>query len=110
MQPFSVGTNRYIFNYVRIPRPYGTVAAYEFRFDDPTVDWHLVMVYDISPATGIGDDECRRNDARILLGNLRKAEFQSQAQMIEYEGHLILLLADCRPQGLKGHYTALREC
>lgn len=46
--PFSIGANRYLLNVVRIPRSYGTLSAYEFRYDDPVVNWHLVMVYDLS--------------------------------------------------------------
>ena len=46
---FASGKNRYLLNYVRIQHPYGSLAAYLFRYDDPVVDWHQAAVCDIFP-------------------------------------------------------------
>ena len=109
LAPFSTGVNRYLLNVVTIPRPYGSLSAYELRYDDPVVDWHLVMVYDIAPTPGAQGDPLVRADVMKLQQVMASSVFQYQPQTVWYEGHAILMLADCAPAGLKRHYEALRD-
>ena len=109
LAPFSTGVNRYLLNVVAIARPYGSLSAYELRYDDPVSDWHLVMVYDIAPAPGAQDNPQVRRDVLKLQQVMASSVFQYQPQTVWYQGHVILMLADCTPAGLKRHYEALRD-
>lgn len=109
LPPFSTGANRYLLNYVSVPRPYGSLAAYQLRYDDPTFDWHLVMVYDIAPDPAASNGGVVQADRERLLEVMRQSQLPYPVQVVEHEGHVLLLLADCMPTGLARHYEALRE-
>ena len=70
--PFASGSNRYLLNYVEVPRPYGHIAAYEFRYDDPSVDWHLAVVYDIAVDEGQTDTSVAHADRAALVDAARE--------------------------------------
>ena len=107
LAPFSTGVNRYLLNVVSIPRPYGSLSAYELRYDNRVSDWHRVMVYDIAPATGTQNNPQVQADIMRLQLVMANSVFQNLPQTVQYEGHIILMLTDCTPAGLKHHYEAL---
>ena len=106
--PFASGSNRYLLNYVEVPRPYGHIAAYEFRYDDPSVDWHLAVVYDIAVDEGQTDASVAHADRAALVDAARDHASQYYPVTVEnVEGHDIIMSIDCMPAGINAHYAAL---
>ena len=106
--PFASGSNRYLLNYVEVPRPYGHIAAYEFRYDDPSVDWHLAVVYDIAVDEGQTDTSVAHADRAALVDAARDHASQYYPVTVEnVEGHDIIMSIDCMPAGINAHYAAL---
>lgn len=108
--PFASGSNRYLLNYVEVPRPYGHIAAYEFRYDDPSVDWHLAVVYDIAVDEGQTDASVAHADRAALVDAARDHASQYYPVTVEnVEGHDIIMSIDCMPAGINAHYAALLD-
>lgn len=108
--PFASGSNRYLLNYVEVPRPYGHIAAYEFRYDDPSVDWHLAVVYDIAVDEGQTDASVAHADRAALVDAAREHASRYYPVMVEnVEGHDIIMSIDCMPAGINAHYAALLD-
>ena len=108
--PFASGSNRYLLNYVEVPRPYGHIAAYEFRYDDPSVDWHLAVVYDIAVDEGQIDTSVAHADRAALVDAARDHASQYYPVTVEnVEGHDIIMSIDCMPAGINAHYAALLD-
>ena len=108
--PFASGSNRYLLNYVEVPRPYGHIAAYEFRYDDPSVDWHLAVVYDIAVDEGQTDTSVAHADRAALVDAARDHASQYYPVTVEnVEGHDIIMSIDCMPAGINAHYAALLD-
>ena len=106
--PFASGSNRYLLNYVEVPRPYGHIAAYEFRYDDPSVDWHLAVVYDIAVDEGQTDASVAHADRAALVDAAQKHASRYYPVTVEnVEGHDIIMSIDCMPAGINAHYAAL---
>ena len=96
--PFASGSNRYLLNYVEVPRPYGHIAAYEFRYDDPSVDWHLAVVYDIAVDEGQTDTSVAHADRAALVDAAREHASRYYPVTVEnVEGHDIIMSIDCMP-------------
>lgn len=108
--PFASGSNRYLLNYVEVPRPYGHIAAYEFRYDDPSVDWHLAVVYDIAVDEGQIDTSVAHADRAALVDAAREHASRYYPVTVEnVEGHDIIMSIDCMPAGINAHYAALLD-
>lgn len=108
--PFASGSNRYLLNYVEVPRPYGHIAAYEFRYDDPSVDWHLAVVYDIAVDEGQIDTSVAHADRAALVDAAREHASRYYPVTVEnVEGHDIIISIDCMPAGINAHYAALLD-
>ena len=108
--PFASGSNRYLLNYVEVPRPYGHIAAYEFRYDDPSVDWHLAVVYDIAVDEGQTDTSVAHADRAALVDAAREHASRYYPVTVEnVEGHDIIMSIDCMPAGINAHYAALLD-
>lgn len=108
--PFASGSNRYLLNYVEVPRPYGHIAAYEFRYDDPSVDWHLAVVYDIAVDEGQTDTSVAHADRAALVDAAREHASRYYPVTVEnVEGHDIIMSIDCMPVGINAHYAALLD-
>ena len=108
--PFASGSNRYLLNYVEVPRPYGHIAAYEFRYDDPSVDWHLAVVYDIAVDEGQTDASVAHADRAALVDAAREHASRYYPVTVEnVEGHDIIMSIDCMPAGINAHYAALLD-
>ena len=108
--PFASGSNRYLLNYVEVPRPYGHIAAYEFRYDDPSVDWHLAVVYDIAVDEGQTDASVAHADRAALVDAAREHAPRYYPVTVEnVEGHDIIMSIDCMPAGINAHYAALLD-
>ena len=108
--PFASGSNRYLLNYVEVPRPYGHIAAYEFRYDDPSVDWHLAVVYDIAVDEGQTDASVAHADRAALVDAAQKHASRYYPVTVEnVEGHDIIMSIDCMPAGINAHYAALLD-
>ena len=108
--PFASGSNRYLLNYVEVPRPYGHIAAYEFRYDDPSVDWHLAVVYDIAVDEGQTDTSVAHADRAALVDAAREHASRYYPVTVEnMEGHDIIMSIDCMPAGINAHYAALLD-
>ena len=106
--PFASGSNRYLLNYVEVPRPYGHIAAYEFRYDDPSVDWHLAVVYDIAVDEGQTDASVAHADRAALVDAAQEHASRYYPVTVEnVEGHDIIMSIDCMPAGINAHYAAL---
>lgn len=108
--PFASGSNRYLLNYVEVPRPYGHIAAYEFRYDDPSVDWHLAVVYDIAVDEGQTDTSVAHADRAALVDAAQEHASRYYPVTVEnVEGHDIIMSIDCMPAGINAHYAALLD-
>ena len=108
--PFASGSNRYLLNYVEVPRPYGHIAAYEFRYDDPSVDWHLAVVYDIAVDEGQTDASVAHADRAALVDAAQEhASLYYPVTVENVEGHDIIMSIDCMPAGINAHYAALLD-
>ncbi|MFY4668052.1 hypothetical protein [Scardovia wiggsiae] len=108
--PFASGSNRYLLNYVEVPRPYGHIAAYEFRYDDPSVDWHLAVVYDIAVDEGQTDASVAHADRAALVDAAQEHASRYYPVTVEnVEGHDIIMSIDCMPAGINAHYAALLD-
>ena len=108
--PFASGSNRYLLNYVEVPRPYGHIAAYEFRYDDPSVDWHLAVVYDIAVDEGQTDASVAHADRAALVDAAQEHASRYYPVTVEnVEGHDIIMSTDCMPAGINAHYAALLD-
>ena len=108
--PFASGSNRYLLNYVEVPRPYGHIAAYEFRYDDPSVDWHLAVVYDIAVDEGQTDASVAHADRAALVDAAQERASRYYPVTVEnVEGHDIIMSIDCMPAGINAHYAALLD-
>lgn len=108
--PFASGKNRYLLNYVRIQRPYGSLAAYLFRYDDPVVDWHQAAVCDIFP----GPDQSAQaqdlmaRDHQILANTLQgMVGLRSLYTDEVVDSHQIMMMNDYMPTKVNDLYKAL---
>lgn len=105
-EPFASGKNRYLLNYVEIPRPYGNLAAYELRYDDPVVDWHLAMVYDMAldQQAAAGQEN---EDRQALWNSLSQRVWAQPPQELIVGNHHLLFLIDGLPTKINDHFEAL---
>lgn len=85
--PFAGALNRRILNYVIIPKPYGAMSGYEYRFDVPvddmSVESRFMFVFDLywpDPAnTEDLDDDLQRIEDWMMQSSVKVNHFSAKS-------------------------------